>query len=223
MARSILAAFIVLALACSEPVPTQVPTDTPTPTATPVPTPTAMPTQTPTPTSPPAPTPLTLEGEGVVVYPYSTPPPNSIVSRRIVVGTKTEDGCSYRHSGMGGGAGTVIERELAYNPETCESLKETIYIPPDGVQVPTHAPSPTRTPGPAPTVDPGLQAYLDWMADLIGQSITEAEQGGMPELAECLKQLRQAYVQGSTVQETVEERCDPILEVNGWGELDRGP
>ena len=222
MAKAILAAFIILALACSEPAPTQVPTGTPTPTATAIPTPTAIPTQTPTPTSTPAPTPLTLEGEGVVVYPYSTPPPNSIVSRRIVVGTKVDGGCSYRHSGMGGGAGTVMERELAYNPATCESLIETIYIP-DGVQVPTHTPSPTRTPGPAPTVAPGLQAYLDRMADTIGEQIAEAEQGGMDELAECLKQLRQAYVQGTTVQETVEERCDPILAANGWWEIDRGP
>ncbi len=72
---------------------------------------------------------LTLEGDNVVVYPYSTPPPNSIVSRRIDTGARVgEDGCSYRHSGMGG-SGTVIERELAYNPETCESLVEVIYIP----------------------------------------------------------------------------------------------
>ena len=71
---------------------------------------------------------LTLEGENVIVYPYSTPPPNSIVSRRIDVGTKIEGGCSYNHSGMSG-SGTVIERELAYNPETCESLIEVIYIP----------------------------------------------------------------------------------------------
>ena len=221
MAQAILVAFIILALACSEATPTQVPTDTPIPTPTTIPTSTPSPTQTPTPTLPPASTPLTLEGEGVVVYPYSTPPPNSIVSRRIVVGTKTEDGCSYHYSGMGSG-GTVVERELAYNPETCESLMETIFIP-DNVQVPTHTPSPTQTPGPTPTVDPGLQAYLDWMAEIIDGQIAEAEQGGMPELAECLKQLQQAYVQGTTVQETVEERCDSILAANGWGEIDRWP
>ena len=221
MTQAILAAFIILALACSEPTPTQVPTDTPFPTPTTVPTSTPSPTQTPTPTSPPAPTPLTLEGEGVVVYPYSTPPPNSIVTRRIVVGTKTEDGCSYHFSGMGGG-GTVVERELAYNPETCESLMETIYIP-DNVQVPTHTPSPTRTPGPTPTIHPGFQAYMDWMTDLIGEQVREAERGGMPELAECLRQLQQAYVHGTTVQETVEERCGSILAANGWGEIDRWP
>ena len=219
MAHAILAAFIILALACSEPTPTQVPTDTPIPTPTTIPTSTPSPTQTPTPTSPPAPTPLTLEGEGVIVYPYSTPPPNSIVSRRIVVGTKTEDGCSYRHSGTGSGSGTIIERELAYNPETCESLRESIYIP-DNIQVSTHTPSPTQTPGPTPTMHPGVQEYLDWMADLIGEQITEAEQNGKTELAECLKQLQQAYVEETTIQETVEERCNSILAANGW-ELDR--
>ena len=132
------------------------------------------------------------------------------------------DGCSYRHSGMGGGSGTTIERELAYNPETCESLLETIYIP-DNIQVPTHTPSPTRTRGPTPTTHPGIQAYMDWMADLIGEQITGAEQNGKTELTACLKQLRQAYVQGKTVQETVEERCDPILAANGWGEIERWP
>ncbi len=211
MAKAILAAFIILALACSEPTPTQVPTDTP------IPTPTTMP----TPTPPPAPTPLTLEGDNVVVYPYSTPPPNSIVSRRIVEGTKIEDGCSYHHSGMGGVTGSITERELAYNPETCEALIETIVVR-DNFQVPTHTPSPAQTPGPTPTIDPGLQAYLDWMAGIIAGHIAEAKQSGMPELAECLKQLRQAYVQGTTVYETVEERCDPILAANGW-ELDRPP
>ena len=213
MAKAILAAFIILALACSEPTPTQVPTDTP------IPTPTTIPT--PTPTPPPAPTPLTLEGDNVVVYPYSTPPPNSIVSRRIIVGTKIEDGCSYHFSGMGGVAGSITKREIAYNPETCEALIEIIVIP-DNVQVPTHTPSPTQTPGPAPTIDPGLREYLDRMADTIGEHISEAEQGGMPELAECLEQLQQAYVQGTTVYETVEERCDPILAAKGW-ELDRPP
>ncbi len=216
MKRLLAATLIILTLACTAgPTPTSIPTPTPTPSPTPILTPTPTPTPTPVPTA----TPLTLEGDSVVHYPYSTPPPNSIVSRRIVVGTRVgDDGCSYTHSGMGG-SGTVIERELAYNPESCESLVETILIP-AGTPFPTPTQDPAHTPDPTPTIDPAFQMYMSWMADLIGGQIEAARQNGMPEVADCLEQLQQAYIQGSTVQQTVEERCDPILSEHGF-EFDR--
>ena len=133
----------------------------------------------------------------MVHYPYSTPPPNSIVTRRIVTGARVgEDGCSYTNSGMGG-SGTVIERELAYNPDTCESLMETIVIP-AGTPLPSPTPDPAHTPDPTPTIDPAFQQYLSGVAEIIGEQIAEARQNGMEELAACLEQLQQAYILGST-------------------------
>ena len=204
----------ILALACNEaePTPTPNPTKTPIPTSTPIPTPTHIPT--------PAPTPelLTLEGDNVVYYRHSSPPPNATVVRTINQGTKnSEGGCGWTTQGMAGGgfSGSISTRELAYNPDTCEYLVET-WIIPGGTPAPTPTQNPAHTPIPTPTINPDFQVYFDWVSDIIGGQAREARQNGMPELAACLKQLQQAYIQGSTVEETLEEHCHPVLQDSGW-------
>ena len=76
---------------------------------------------------------LTLEGDNVITYDHAEPLTNA--TRKIVQGIASEDGCSFSLSDETDAdfIGDIIQREAAFDPDSCQSLIEESVIPAEPV------------------------------------------------------------------------------------------
>ncbi len=72
---------------------------------------------------------VTLEGDNVITYGHAEPLANA--TRKIVQGVASGDGCSFSLSDEADAdfIGDIIQREVAFDPDTCQSLIEESVIP----------------------------------------------------------------------------------------------
>ena len=73
----------------------------------------------------------TLEGDGVITYDHSSLEPLDNPTRQLLHGSAVEGGCAFDVAAEVGSnfKGTIVTREVAYDPATCQSLVEQSVIP----------------------------------------------------------------------------------------------